>query len=373
MKILLISSEYTGHGHQSICAALTEQFARYDGVQTETVDGFTWIGRMGIYMSKSYGPTTRYVKSLHRLTYQLGNRSAENVAELIAAMIRKKFTEYIRVNRPDLIVTSHPLFNGSICILLKEMGEDIPVIAHQADLINIHTTWCDPRAFRTICLTPEAEEVTLRQGLPRDKVLLGGFPTRQAFCDAARAGQKKPYDGTGPFHCLIASGGEGSGSLRKYAKRLLRGFDCRVTVLCGRNHRLKNLLEEDLSEYGGRLAALGFVDNVQDYLMDADLMIARASPNTLMEAVVCATPLIISGALPGQEEENPGMFASHGLGVYCPNAKDLDGVVRGLMADGAKGLNEIRQAQLRYRNLDNAKNNVEMIMKLYKQYMAGQR
>ena len=74
-----------------------------------------------------------------------------------------------------------------------------------------------------------------------------------------------------------------------------------------------------------------------------------------------------------KEEENPGMFASHGLGVYCPNAKDLDGVVRGLVADGAKGRNEIRQAQLKYRNLDNAKNNVEMIMKLYKQYMAGQR
>ncbi len=371
MKILLISSEYTGHGHKSICAALTEQFSTYPNVETDIVDGFTWIGKMGLYMSKSYGPTTRYAKSLHRLTYELGNRSAENVAELIAALIRKKFTSYILDKRPDLIVTSHPLFNGSICILLKEMDLDIPVIAHQADLINIHTTWCDIRPYRTICLTQEAEEVTMRQGLPREKVLLGGFPTRKAFCDAARSDHREPYKGVGPFHCLIASGGEGSGSLRKYAKALLRGFDCKVTVLCGRNARLKSLLEEDLSEYGGRLTVLGFVDNVQDYLMDSDLMISRASPNTIMEAVVCATPVILTGALPGQEEENPAMIESHGLGVSCKSAKEMVQVVEGLMADGAAGLERIRQAQLRYRNLDNAKNNVDMIMKLYQQYKAG--
>ena len=38
---------------------------------------------------------------------------------------------------------------------------------------------------------------------------------------------------------------------------------------------------------------------------------------------------------------------------------------------GVAGLERIRQAQLRYRNLDNAKNNVDMIMKLYQQYKAG--
>ena len=86
VKILLISSDNTGHGHKSIAAALTEQFARHEDVEVQVVDGFSWIaGEVGIYMSKTYGPTTRYAKTLHRLTYELGNRSVAGVSELVAS------------------------------------------------------------------------------------------------------------------------------------------------------------------------------------------------------------------------------------------------------------------------------------------------
>jgi processive 1,2-diacylglycerol beta-glucosyltransferase len=40
-NILIISSEFTGHGHKSITDSLKEQFARYSDVNVYVVDGFS--------------------------------------------------------------------------------------------------------------------------------------------------------------------------------------------------------------------------------------------------------------------------------------------------------------------------------------------
>ena len=44
-KIIIISSDRTGHGHTSIATALVEQFERYPDVQVEVVQGFRLISQ----------------------------------------------------------------------------------------------------------------------------------------------------------------------------------------------------------------------------------------------------------------------------------------------------------------------------------------
>lgn len=373
MKLLLITSEYTGHGHKSISTALSEQFSLYPDVEVDVQDGFRFVGEAGVRMSKFYGPMTRRAKEMWRIVYAFSDKSASAMAEILAVGMKDRLSAYLEKNRPDMIVTVHSMFNGSVINALESLGWNIPVVVVQADLINIHSTWCDPRAYRTICMTPEAQSATLCQGVPPSRVVVGSFPIRQIFSQAAMNRPHPPYTGQGSFHCLIASGGEGSGNLRKYAEKLLSRFDCRVTVLCGRNQRLKKSLEEDLWEYSHRLTALGFVSNMQDYIADADLMIARGSPNTLMEAVVCGTPLIITGALPGQEAENPALFARHGLGVCCESTSDLTAVVRDLMADNARKLADIRAAQQAYRNLNSARDDADYIVRLCREYLQNKK
>ncbi len=53
----------------------------------------------------------------------------------------------------------------------------------------------------------------------------------------------------------------------------------------------------------------------------------RGSPNVIMEAVACNVPLIITGALPGQEEENPKFVEKHKLGVVCESTGKIKDVV----------------------------------------------
>jgi processive 1,2-diacylglycerol beta-glucosyltransferase len=84
----------------------------------------------------------------------------------------------------------------------------------------------------------------------------------------------------------------------------------------------------------------------------------------MIEAVMCNVPLVITGALPGQEEGNPDFAVKHGLGVVCTEPKELKYVVSGLLTDNFKQLIEIRSSQIKYRNPYAARDIVNFIMNL---------
>ncbi|MCL2085000.1 MAG: UDP-N-acetylglucosamine--LPS N-acetylglucosamine transferase, partial [Oscillospiraceae bacterium] len=99
---------------------------------------------------------------------------------------------------------------------------------------------------------------------------------------------------------------------------------------------------------------LGFCDDVQNYMLEADLAFLRGSPNSMMEAVTCNVPMIITGSLPGQEARNPEFAQMRGLGITCRSKSRLLPLINGLIENNAEGLNRIAEKQRYFRNFDNA-------------------
>ena len=67
---------------------------------------------------------------------------------------------------------------------------------------------------------------------------------------------------------------------------------------------------------------LGFVTEIENLMLESDIMIARGSPNSFFEAVVMNVPLIITGALPGQEQGNPGIGGKLRAGASSPKGSN---------------------------------------------------
>jgi len=357
-KIMILSSNYTGHGHKSLCDAVTEQLSKRPDVEYQVIDGFELIGKAGVSASKMYGPITQNAKTLYDWFFQLSNRSTSNpMEELFAAMIYQRFMRRLRAFQPDLILTVHPFFNGSVLTLLNRYRLDVPFVALQADIINIHRSWCDPRAILTICPTPEAYETSVKlHGMPPEKLEIIGFPTRARFCDYARTHEHPEYQPGRPLKCLLMSGGEGTGNLKSFALQLLQNVDCTLDIVTGRNAKVKKSLEECLTpKFQGRVKVHGFVEAMQELMASSDLVIARGSPNTLMEAVVLNVPILITGSLPGQEADNPAVMTTHNLAALCENPASAPAIIQALLADGGRRLRDISRSQREYRNLDNAK------------------
>ncbi len=367
-NILIISSEYTGHGHKSITEALSEQFANYPDVKVHVVDGFSLAGNFGIKFGKLYGSVTRNAKDLWKLAWEIALKKPALLNEFTELAIRDKFLKLVKRLQPDLILSVHPNFNGSVLNILEEHNINIPFLILIADLVSISPLWADPRADYIICPTEESKLKCLEFGIPESKTIVLGFPVRAKFCtDDESIFSDRDFKGNRPLECLIMSGGEGSGNMTETAQVLLDNFDCRVSIITGRNKALKAKLENNLKEkYGQRVKIYGFVDNVQDLMRSSDIAFTRGSPNTMMEAVMCNVPLVITGALPGQEEGNPGYLLKHNLGVVCTEPQRLRSVVTDLLADNAKKLNQIRKSQREFRNPNIARNIVDFILSVEK-------
>lgn len=360
-RIMLLTAQHTGRGHMSIAEALSEQFSRMDGVELDIVDGFIFLGEGGVESSKIYNVVTRRARFVWKAVFK-ATQGGDFVPETMALLVKKRLDNYLRATKPDLILTVHSMFVGSVIDTLEKFGLDLPVVSVVADLANIHSTWCDSRVAKAICPTREAYDCSVKFGMPREKLEIIGFPTRASFVEAARRVGDKAYDADRPLNCLMTGGGGGAGDIEGYATSLLRDTDARLTIICGSNEKLRaRLVLKFGDKYAGRVRILGFVTDMAAEYEKADVAISRASPNCMFEAIVMGVPMVITGALPGQEKDNPDFALRHNLGIICDAPEDMAERVRDLIRDGGRRWNEIRRAQVAYRDLDSAKKIAEYV------------
>ena len=359
-KVLFISSYNTGYGHQSITEALKEQFAKFSSsIQVDELDGFMLGGIFTKTLSKLYNKVAVYAPHLWGLTYKLGNICPSLINYFATRNIKKNFINYIQASLPDIIITVHPGFVGSIINILDSIGLSIPVAVVVADLDNVTKLWADKRSICTFCPTEVSMQSMVKFGVSEDKIKILGFPIRERFNKA-----DPPLDFSPVMELikkeqlsfLIMNGSEG-GRSNKIAKILLNNFNCKVTILAGRDEILKKSLEEDLLDsYPNRVTICGFIEDVEYYMNNSDILILRASPNVLMEAINLYKPIIVTGAFTGQEEKNPEFVTKNNLGIECKDINLLPQIIKDLFENDGKKLHTIYSGQARFRSPDASKN-----------------
>ena len=71
----------------------------------------------------------------------------------------------------------------------------------------------------------------------------------------------------------------------------------------------------------------GFVTNMAEYMVGADLLISKAGPGTIAEAASLGLPVLLTSYLPGQEEGNVDFVIENGFGAYVADS-DPNGVAK---------------------------------------------
>lgn len=62
---------------------------------------------------------------------------------------------------------------------------------------------------------------------------------------------------------------------------------------------------------------LGFIKNMAEYMVAADILISKAGPGTISEAAAVSLPVMLTSFLPGQEEGNVDYVVEGGFGSFC--------------------------------------------------------
>jgi 1,2-diacylglycerol 3-beta-galactosyltransferase len=344
-RLLFLFSD-TGGGHRSPAYAVAHALRDlYDGqAQIELVDA------LADYAPWPFNRLDRFYPSMVRLKgwlwaagYHLSD-GPRRVALLTGGCwpwVRAAILRLMRDHPADVIVCFHPIFNHLVLQTLTQTGAKTPLITQVIDLATAHAFWFVPGI--TLCLVPTGENRrwALARGLPAERVLVTGLPVGPRFVTAA---QEDPYAvrrrlglKTDLPTVLLVGGAEGMGPLRHISKAVAgSGVQAQLVVITGRNERLRARLSAETWPFPVQVK--GFVHNMHEWMRAADLLVTKAGPSTVSEALVLGLPMVLSGALPGQERPTVDYVVQAGAGVWAPTPGRVTRAVRELLAPNSPAL-----------------------------------
>jgi UDP-N-acetylglucosamine:LPS N-acetylglucosamine transferase len=173
----------------------------------------------------------------------------------------------------------------------------------------------------------------LKLGMPESKLIRTGFPVHPKFTAydgtqrTARAALGVDLD---PFTVLVTSGGVGGGNMRELVIALDRAYpQQQFLVITGKNTALR----EELEALGLRpnVRIYGFVDNMEQLMAASDIIVTKAGPGTLMEALAMRRPVIVTQAVGMQERGNIDFVLNYELGTFCPTVERIVPAIGELM------------------------------------------
>ena len=222
----------------------------------------------------------------------------------------------------DAIVSFHPLLSHAARHVADRASERAIAATVMTDLIDPHASWAHVKMDAVFVPNASSAEKLIGLGVHADRLHRVGLPVGPQFVQSptsprqpARARDVLGLDDR--FTVLLVGGGEGAGGLYRKARALLRRCpDVQVCVIAGRNQRLLRRLELLAGRSGERLRPIGFVDNMAQWMGAADLVVTKAGPGTIAEALAVGAPLLITGHLRGQERRNPDFVAIGGAGFH---------------------------------------------------------
>ncbi|MBM3128024.1 MAG: glycosyltransferase [Chloroflexi bacterium] len=331
----------TGGGHRSaaeaIAAALAHEFPAQYAVTL--VDVFKRAARFPLnYAPEAYLPFTTYFESLWGLGFRISNHRA--ITRLVAPYLRVSLARGLRAllrdAQPDLIVSTHPIFVELGRRALRAIGSRAPFVTVVTDLFDAHCFWFDPEVDLCIVPTDGARNVARQFGMPDQKLRVVGQPVSLKFVDngiSQRAARAKLELAADPTTILLVGGGEGMGPLYAIARALDRErLPIQLVIIAGRNKPLQEKLRATIWNIPVRVE--GFVTNMPDWMHASDLIITKAGPGTICEALACGLPILLSGFLPGQETGNVTFVEQSGVGVLRKNPDAIARTLREWLTPG---------------------------------------
>jgi 1,2-diacylglycerol 3-beta-galactosyltransferase len=345
-----------GGGHTSAIKAVIEALEnRYgDQIEIDIVDALKDYAPKPLDLApESYTQMLR-TPQLYRQFYEIGNgrRRSRLVMQGITLYTRRAVYTLLDEHPADIIVSTYHFASSPVMDALARRHQKVPVITIVTDLVTIPPVWFDARADITVVPTEPAYHQALIAGIPSSRLRLIGLPVSPRFVirsDKAAARKRLGWQSDHKVALLMA-GGAGVGPLGGLAEAIIAaGIAITPVIVTGKNQRLADRLRKQ--PWASKARIYDFVDDMPGFMQAADVLITKAGPGTITEALNMNLPMILYSRVPGQEEGNVEFVCHTGAGYWAPKKADLVATLRYLVDDD----DALRRAGAAAKHLSNPK------------------
>lgn len=309
-KVLILYAS-AGHGHEKAARAVEAECRATGAYDVSMVDvlGLTSFGFGGHYRA-FYFFMIRCIPWLWGFFYAVTDLSwvysfVRPLRRLNNHFFARKLETLVSSEAPDVIVSTHFLSTEVVSHLKKKGRVNSRLTTVVTDYMP-HTFWITAECDAYAVATQLTKEAMKRRRVPEEKIRVTGIPIELKFSTPLTRDDASRSLGLDPsaFTALITSGGAGVGIAGPLVDRLaILEPPIQQLVVCGTN---KPLLAQLRSKYEGRprLHFYGFVENIHELMTASDLIVGKGGGLTITESLCIGKPMVLFGAVPGQETRN---------------------------------------------------------------------
>lgn len=336
MKILIFTAS-TGGGHKRAAAAIKEKInALSPETQVDVVDGMESIDKAyNKAITEGYHIMATKAPEFYGTLYKLTDESKPAAKAVIMAneMRSKKLLETIERYDPDIIIICHAFITNMVAYLKKTGKLKTKAISLITDY-DAHRTYVSADIDAFVLPQPQmAKKLHEEFDVPESKIYPLGIPTFDSFVHSGAREELCRYERLNPDIpiVLLMAGSFGVTDVLEFYEQLATADKpLQLVVITGRNIKLFDHFDKAIQRIGSNVKTktklLYFVDNVEDYMHIADLIVTKPGGLTVTESIACNLPMAIYSAFPGQEQYNAEFLVSHNAAVLVDKeagAKDI--------------------------------------------------
>src|SRR5271157_3266897 len=336
LKILILSMSH-GAAHQRAAKALREAFAAlHPHARVEVIDTLQHCTAWFRAYYNSYLIPLAIWPGLWRWIEKRQHQSESTSPGWIYRRGAQPLFRYLRDFAPDVVIATE-VGTCEFAALYKRQSHASFLLVG-LELMDFNRAWIQPEVDLFLTTHADLAAELVVEGASAAKVVTTGQPIDPAFASLPerRTAREKLGIKQDSLQLLILFGGTGHGHPERILEELARvQHPHEIVMVTGRNQRLEKRLRQ---RYGSlpHVRVLGWVDNIQEWMVASDLMISKPGGGTLNEGFACGLPMLAFNPLPGNEERTCRWIEKWGAGIWIKKPDDLALIITSLLTEPSK-------------------------------------
>lgn len=370
LAIVILTCTYGG-GHSRVAEVLADEFRRLSpGCRVEIYDYIeAFVGRRrNLLLSACYVGSVRWAPWLYRWFYRATDAIPpdSSLHRRLNSLGKRRFADFLRAQRPDLVVCTYCLPAGA-CSELKGAGWlDLPCATVITDHAA-HSQWIHPHVDLYLVSSERVRAAVVARGVPPQRVLATGIPVAPGIAPAPHRDELRRRYGLDPTLPTILVMVGAANLLRRARDVCRRLIDLHRPVqllfVCGRDEALRRSLAALAAGSRHPVRVFGYVSEIPELMALSDLLVSKAGGVTTAEALAAELPMVIIYPIPGQEEDNAVFLQEVGAAWVAPTLRELPALVSEVLAQPER-LAAMRQAARRVKRPEAARQGAAAILEL---------
>jgi processive 1,2-diacylglycerol beta-glucosyltransferase len=311
MKVVIFTEDKVGEGHYQAARAVAHALSEisFNQIQVNLICGMRLIhpyfekGAVKAYLSM-----IRYCPRIWSYLYH----HVRNPSLLQQKLFQSRLSRYIEQQKPHIILCTHPACVRALAGIKLKLKNPFKLGVIFTDF-GFHPFAVSAEVDYFFVSHPFVKDILVQQyNIKPFRIFDYGIPVHPEY-ERVKVGDGAESMNTPakPVRLLVLGGALGIGPLREIMDQFRPYPELfKLTIICGKN---KALYQELIRIAPDHVKVLGYVTNMVDMIREADAVLSKPGGLTVMETLLCRTPLFMLPPLPGQEESNRRYLEQNGL------------------------------------------------------------